>query len=101
MVAECQVPGAALTREHLPPGFVRWRLSLAPGAERASSASEWEGAIVLVARGTLDIECLAGGCERFHRGDLLALGWLPVRALRNPGRAPLELVAVRRVGSSG
>ena len=62
-------------------------------------AAEWDGALVLVERGSVDVECVAGGSERFARGDLVALGWLPVRTLRNPGRVPVELLAVRRVGS--
>ena len=92
-------PDAALTAGKLPPGFERWRLRLDPGAERASTASEWEGAIVLVEQGSLEVECVSGGRRRFPRGSLIALGWLPLRALRNAGPVPVEVVAVRRVGS--
>lgn len=92
-------PGAALAAAELPPGFERWRVRLDPGAERASAACEWEGALVLVERGTLDVECVSGGRRRFASGSLVALGWLPLRVLRNPGRVPVEVVAVRRVAS--
>ena len=90
---------AALTREPLPPRFERWRVAIEPGAERATSAAEWRGALVLVDHGTLEVECRAGGRRRFGRGALLALGCLPVITLRNPGQVPTVVVAVRRVGS--
>jgi hypothetical protein len=99
MVAARRSTRSVLAADELPPGFVRWRVRLEPGTERATSAADWRGALVLVERGTVDVECIAGGSARFRRGDFLALGWLPLRALRNPGHEPLELLAVRRVGS--
>jgi Bacteriocin-protection, YdeI or OmpD-Associated/Domain of unknown function (DUF1905) len=89
---------ATLSRAELPPQFERWRLRLQPGVRRPTSGAEWAGAIVLVERGDLDVECAAGGMEHFRTGDLLALGWLPLRTLHNRGTVPVELVAVRRRG---
>ncbi len=86
----------AIARRQLPPPLARGVVVLAPGAERATTAAEWSGALVLVDAGTLEVECASGSCERFARGALLALGWLPVRTIRNPGPVPLRLVAVRR-----
>jgi hypothetical protein len=79
---------AALTRRPLPPAFERWRVELAAGAERSTDAGDWAGALVLV--------CHAGGRRTFAEGDLLALGWLPLRSLRNPGVQPTTILAVRR-----
>lgn len=80
----------------LPPAFERWELVLEPGAERPTDASEWAGALVLVERGCVEVDCRAGGHRSFHAGDLLALGWLPVRTLRNRGSEAVELLAIRR-----
>jgi hypothetical protein len=90
-------PRPALAVGQLPPAYERWRLTLAPGEARPSDAALWAGAIVLVASGEIEVECLTGGCRRFVAGDLVALGWLPLRSLRNRGRLPVELVAVRRI----
>lgn len=89
-----------LTRPDLPEGFERWSLTLGSRSTRPTSAGEWAGALVRVETGTLEVDCLAGGHATFHAGDLLALGWLPIVRLRNPGREPVRLVAVRRRGDT-
>jgi hypothetical protein len=88
----------ALTRRDLPRGVERWRVELSAGATRPAEPGEWAGALVLVERGALDVECRVGGTRSFVSGDLLALGWLPLRRLRNPGDEPVSLLAVRRNG---
>lgn len=90
--------GRVLRREHLPPEFERWHVDMAPGEERPTSGAEWAGAVVLIERGTLEVVCLAGGSRTFEAGDLLVLGVLPLRLLRNRGTAELRLQAVRRAG---
>ena len=87
-----------LRRPDLPPEFERWRVHLAPLTARATSAAEWAGALVLVEAGTLEVECRAGGFRTFRAGDLLALGWLPLRTLHNRFGEPVRLLAVRRRG---
>jgi glyoxylate utilization-related uncharacterized protein len=56
---------------------------------------DWRDALVLVVRGEIDVEA-RGGRERFARGAVLSLSGLPLRALRNQGAEPAELLAVRR-----
>ncbi len=90
-----------LGREHLPPGFERWRLIIRPGEERRATGAEWAGAVVLVERGALAVECQAGGSRTFDAGDLLALGLLPLRSLRNRGMDELSLLAIRRIKKKG
>lgn len=82
----------------LPPVFERWRVSLQPGEERPTEAAEWSGAIVLVESGTLDVHCTYGGHRTFVAGDMLALGWLPLRSMHNPWPEVVSLLAVRRRG---
>ena len=96
MTAEGSDRSTRVLRRRLSPGFERWQLSLPAGAERATSAEEWAGALVLVEEGTLEVSCLAGGRRTFVAGDQLALGWLPLKTLHNPGPGRMRLVAVRR-----
>lgn len=87
-----------LTRPKLPATFERRQLTLAPGAEQPADPVAWADALVLVEQGRLEVECRARGRYTFVAGDLLVLGWLPLRTLHNPGDVPVQLVAVRRRG---
>lgn len=87
---------AALDRADLPPSLERWWTVLAPGTSRATTPTEWAGSVLLVESGALEVLCAAGGHRSFAAGDLLALDWLPVVRLRNPGPDPVRLLAVRR-----
>jgi hypothetical protein len=90
-------PGrSALLRPSLPAGFIRWRLALGPGEERSTEEAEWADAIVLIESGVVEVHCRSGGWTTFRAGDLLALSCLPLRAIRNAGEEPAEVVAVRR-----
>ncbi len=89
---------ALVTRPDLPSTFERWQLTLAPGVARPTGAARWAGALVLIVQGVLEVDCRAGGRHTFRAGDLIVLGRLPLRALRNPGQIPVRLVAVRRRG---
>ena len=87
---------ALLRRDDLPSAFERWEVSLSPGVSRPTSPEEWAGAIVLVARGRLGVDCHARGHHTFAAGDVLVLGWLPLQQLHNAGHEPVRLVAIRR-----
>ena len=78
------------------PDYEQRRLVIAPGTEHASSAAEWADALVLLERGSLEVECLAGARRTFEAEAMLCLDWLPLRALRSTGAEPAVLVAVRR-----
>ena len=86
----------AVGRTDLPPAFERFRVMLAPGDRRPTGPAEWAGCLVLVERGAIEVDCDAGGVRSFPTGDLIALGWLPVRTLRNPGADEAWLLAIRR-----
>ncbi len=96
MTSHLEGTGRLLARDGLSPRFQRWRLRLPAGASRPTSPADWAGALVLVERGTLEVECTGGGVRTFRRGDLLALGWLPLRRLVNRGDDDVEILAVRR-----
>jgi hypothetical protein len=82
----------------LPPAFELRVVALPAGRTRAYEEADWRGALVVVERGEVELECSAGGCRRFVRGDVLWLSGLPLRVLRNRGTdlAVLAVVSRRR-----
>jgi hypothetical protein len=80
----------------LSPAFQLREIAVAPGAERLYDEEEWRGALVVVERGEIELECLAGGSRRFATGAVLWLFGLPLRALHNRGAEPALVVAVSR-----
>jgi hypothetical protein len=79
-----------------PFGFEVRAVTMEAGGHRIYHAAEWEGALVVVACGEVELECLSGTKVRFGHGDLLWLAGLPLRALHNRGLEPALLVAVSR-----
>jgi len=71
-------------------------VAVPPGRARAYDAAEWRDALVLVARGEIELEGVGGGRERFRRGAVLSLDGLPLRALHNHGAHAASLVALSR-----
>lgn len=76
--------------------FARRTVVLEPGTSRPSADADWHDAIVMVERGTVDLECTAGGRRRFAAGAVLWLTGISLRALHNAGVEPVVLVAVSR-----
>jgi hypothetical protein len=70
---------------------------VAAGRPHPYDRAEWRDALVLVARGEIEVEAVGGERRRFRRGDVLALAGLPLRTLRTPGAADTVLVAVSRL----
>jgi hypothetical protein len=87
--------GSFLGRE-IPPAFVRREVLVAPGLERIYDESEWWDALVVVARGALELECVSGRRCCFEAGAMLWLVGLPLRALHARGDEPAVLIAVSR-----
>jgi hypothetical protein len=80
----------------LPP-WAQARLSIIPpGQQRIYKDTEWQGALVVVERGVIELECVGGDRWRFQEGDVLYLGGLPLRALHNAGSRQAVLSAVSR-----
>lgn len=72
------------------------RVTVAPGEARPYDAGEWHDALVLLARGVVELEGVSGARRTFRRGAVLHLDAVPLRALRNPGDEPALLIAVSR-----
>jgi hypothetical protein len=71
-------------------------VTVAAGGERIYDEAEWRDAVVVVARGEIELECLGGTRQCFERGAVLWLFGLPLRALRNGGADSAVLLAVSR-----
>jgi hypothetical protein len=69
----------------LPPSFELRVVAVAPGHERSYDEAEWRGALVVVERGEIELECLAGNRLSCGVGSVLWLVGLPLRALHNHG----------------
>jgi len=77
-------------------GFEVRRVAVAPGRTRAYDEADWRGALVVVARGRIELEGLSGARRTFERGAVLWLVGLPLRALHNHGLEPTVMVAFTR-----
>ena len=84
-----------LARESIPPTFDRWRIAIPPGAALVTKAGEWTDCLVLVESGRIEVAGVAGSRGPFAAGDLLALAWLNVCGLHNPGPDEARLLAIR------
>jgi hypothetical protein len=80
----------------LPAPFRLRLVTLPAGRAGRYDPAEWRDALVVVARGAVELRLLDGRRRRFERGSVLCLDGLPLRALVNPGRSPAVLVAVSR-----
>lgn len=74
--------------------FIVRHVTIAGGRELAFDAAEWRDAIVVVERGSLEVESLHGDRRTFETGAVLCLDRLPLRRARNVGREPVLLFAV-------
>jgi hypothetical protein len=77
-------------------GFELRTVTMEVGAARIYNEAEWRDALVVVARGEIELEAVSGDSRRFGRGSVLCLVGLSLRALRSRGTEPAVLVAVSR-----
>jgi glyoxylate utilization-related uncharacterized protein len=59
-------------------------------------AVDWEGAIVFVTAGEVEIVCQSGARAIFRDGDMLCFAPFPGFTVRNSGSEPARLLAVWR-----
>jgi uncharacterized cupin superfamily protein len=79
-----------------PPGFEIRAVEVEARGHRIYHADEWRDALVALARGEIELECVDGERRSLERGDIFWLADLPLRALHNPGDGPALLLAVSR-----
>ena len=57
---------------------------------------DWEGAIVFVTAGEIEIACQSGARSTFRDGDILCFAPFPGSTVRNSGSEPARLLAIWR-----
>jgi mannose-6-phosphate isomerase-like protein (cupin superfamily) len=88
-------PLSFLGREPPPGGRVR-AVVLVPAGVVAYRVADWADALVVVERGTLEVECRNGVSARFGQGAVLTFAAVRPLRLRNPGAEPLVLSVLVR-----
>jgi hypothetical protein len=78
------------------PAFRRRSMTI-PAQETVPYVAEyWQGAIVMIERGSVDLCCVRGGRRRFAEGAILFMDGLALESLHNPGVEDVVLVALSR-----
>ena len=80
----------------VPPAFEFRLVTIPPGGVRDYNEAEWRDALVVVQRGSIELETRQGSRRAFVTGDMLCLIGLSLRALHNHGHEPVLLLAVSR-----
>jgi hypothetical protein len=79
------------------PAWAQLRVvSIEPGCRRPYDPTEWQGALVVVERGAIELECPSGARWRFQAGAVISLADLPIRALCNERPETALLSALTR-----
>ncbi len=84
---------AGVTR---PASFQRRVVTIGAGRSHSCVDEEWTDALVIVATGTIEVECSRGGRRRFEPGTVLWLAGLEVHLIHSVGDDDATLVAVSR-----
>jgi quercetin dioxygenase-like cupin family protein len=83
-----------------PPGFECRAVSVEPGGDRIYHDAEWHDALVLVARGEIELEWRNGRRCRLASGQIFWLAGLPLRRIHNDGAETAQLVTISRSGNT-
>ncbi|HEX8051370.1 MAG TPA: hypothetical protein VF517_00135 [Thermoleophilaceae bacterium] len=67
-----------------------------PDSRVAYDEADWEGALVVLERGAIELETLDGSRCGYAPGAVLYLGRMPLRAIHNAGREVCILSALSR-----
>jgi quercetin dioxygenase-like cupin family protein len=84
----------------VPPGFECRAVSVEPGGDRIYHNAEWRDALVLVARGEVELEWRDGRRCRLGSGEILWLAGLSLRRIHNDGEETAQLVAISRCANT-
>ena len=87
---------AHLVAGPLPDGFARSVVTICVGGSVSCPGAIGGEALVIVDRGTLEVETSDGSRTPFPTGAVLAVAELPASRLHNIGTEPVRLIAVRR-----
>jgi hypothetical protein len=77
-------------------GFETTTTRIAPRESLLIDDGEWNGALILVTAGSVDLECLSGATHSFPTGSMLWFTSLGLRAIHNNATSTAVLVSTRR-----
>jgi hypothetical protein len=78
------------------PGFDVRAVAIEAGEVHTYDEAEWRDALVVVARGEIELEPIQGDPCLLECGAVLCLVGLPLRGLRSRGTEPTVLIAFSR-----
>ncbi len=84
----------------VPPGFECRAVTVEPGGDRIYHDGEWRDALVVIARGEIELEGRDGRRLRLTSGAVFWLAGLPLRRIHNHGAETAQLVAICRCADS-
>lgn len=76
--------------------FARRVVELSPLSVLSDDDVDWEGAIVVVTAGEIEVVCQSGARAIFRDGDILCFAPFPGSTVRNISSEPARLLAVWR-----
>ncbi|MDN5915833.1 MAG: hypothetical protein L0I76_12095 [Pseudonocardia sp.] len=76
--------------------FAARTVTVAPGDARAHDEDEWQGTLIVVEAGEIELRCRDGGRRRFAAGAVLWFTGLNLASVHNPGDEPAVFRALRR-----
>jgi quercetin dioxygenase-like cupin family protein len=82
--------------EDAPPGFECRAVTVDRGGDRVYHDREWRDALVVMARGEVELEWRDGRRQRLANGAVFWLAGLPLRRIHNCGDEAAQLVAISR-----
>ncbi len=71
-------------------------VTVAPGEDRPHDEDEWQGALIVVEAGEIELRCRAGGSRRFGAGAVLWFTGLDLASVHNPGPGPAVFRGITR-----
>jgi hypothetical protein len=85
-----------LFRREIRRGFQVRDIAIPSGSQLAYDPTQWQGTVVLVERGRIELECLDGRRRVFGPGNVLFFVGLGLQTIHNAGTEALMLIAVSR-----
>lgn len=80
------------------PAFSSRSVTVGPGDSRPHDEDEWQGTLIVVESGEIELRCRAGGSRRFAAGAVLWFTGLNLAAVHNPGTEPAVFRGISRGG---
>lgn len=85
-----------MSAEQASSSFHSRSITVAPGENRPHDEDEWQGALIVVESGEIELCCRAGGRRTFGAGAVLWFTGLDLETVHNPGTEPAVFRGITR-----